>query len=92
MYGQQCALSLHLSLNVENLVSHIPGSESTGIQNPVFSELDAATDCTGCLKKKWDLFYDQYLHQNKHKSAEYIYHFNAPLRVQLFLYDIREPK
>ena len=28
-------------------------------------------------KKKWDLFYDQYLHQIKHKSAGYIFDFKG---------------
>ena len=32
---------------------------------------------TGCLKKKWDLFYDQYLRQIKHKSAGYIFDFKG---------------
>jgi len=32
---------------------------------------------TGGLKKKWDLFYDQYLRQIKHKSAGYIFDFKG---------------
>ena len=30
-----------------------------------------------CLKKKWDLFFDQYLDQIKHKSAGYIFHLKG---------------
>ena len=32
---------------------------------------------TGCLKKKWDLFYDLYLQQIKQKYAEYTFHLNG---------------
>ena len=32
---------------------------------------------TGCLKKKSDLFYDQYLNQIAHKSAGYIFNLKA---------------
>ena len=34
---------------------------------------------TGCLKKKWDLFYTEYLHQTKHKSAGYIFHLKCKI-------------
>ena len=49
----------------------------------------------GCLKKKCDLFYDQYLPQIKHKSADCIFHLKVRINsfiwsTKRFLYDIRE--
>ena len=50
-----------------------------------------------CVSKKWNLFYDQYLHQTKHKSAGYIFNLKGWIHSSLwstkaFLYHIREPR
>ena len=47
--------------------------------------------------KKWDLFYDQYLHQIKHNSAGYIFYLKGWIHTSVwstkkFLYDIRKPR
>ena len=52
---------------------------------------------TGCLKKKGDLFYDQYFHQIKHKAAGYIFYLKDGIQSSVWstkkiLYDIREPR
>ena len=52
---------------------------------------------TGCLEKKGDLFFDQYLHQIKHKSAGYISNLQGGIHssvwsTKAFLYHIREPR
>ena len=48
-------------------------------------------------QKKWDLFYNKYLHQIKHKSAEYIFHLKGGIHSSVwstkkFLYDRREAR
>ena len=48
-------------------------------------------------KKKWDLFYDQYLHQITHKSAGKIFYLKGGIHSSVWstkkiLYDIREPR
>ena len=48
-------------------------------------------------KKKWDLFYDQYLHQIEHKSAGYTFDLKGVIHssvwsTKTFLYHIREPR
>ena len=51
---------------------------------------------TGCLKNKWDLFYDQYLCQIQYKTAGYMFDFKGGIHrsvgsTKTFLYHIREP-
>ena len=62
---------------------------------PRYRVQDKPLTHTGCLKKKWDLFYYQYIHQIKHKCAGNIFHFkggfhSSVLSTKKFLYNIRE--
>ena len=47
--------------------------------------------------KKWDLFYDKFLHQIKHKSAGCMFYLKGGIHISVWsttkcLYDIREPR
>ena len=86
-----------------NLYLIVLSSLTAEIRLPVFSVNWGSlvrkkfTKHTGCLKKKGDLFYDQYLHQIKHKSTGYTFDVKGGIHsfawsTKTYLYHIRQPR
>ena len=71
-------LLMLMAVTFRDGLSHTAGHCSMKLEVPKFSEfLQKFLHLTGCLKKKWDLFFDQYLDQIKLKSAGYIFHLKG---------------
>ena len=93
-------MSLQLPRNFSEPLLLFFGSWFLGSMLPQYMALSVTKSVllvTGCLKKKGDLFCDQYLHQIKHKFAWYISQSKDGINSSVWstktlLYHIREPR